>query len=153
MCVFSTNTALTGTWWWSASSTASFTSEKPSSPRESSTVCHCTEAFIAAAPFSNATTCWERPATTAVPGTPSTRSAIWLPIVPDGTKTAASLPTRSAKVCSRRLTVGSSPEPSSPTSASAIARRIAADGLVTVSERRSTIPLLSVTPASYCRLR
>ena len=31
-----------------------------------------------------------------VPGRPSSRSAIWLPIVPDGTKTAASLPTRSA---------------------------------------------------------
>jgi hypothetical protein len=36
------------------------------------------------------------------------------------------------------LTVGSSPNQSSPTSASAIARRIAAEGLVIVSERRST---------------
>ena len=39
--------------------------------------------------------------------------------------------------CSR-LTVGSSSYQSSPTSASAIARRIASDGFVTVSERRST---------------
>ena len=37
----------------------------------------------------------------------------------------------------QRFTVGSSPYQSSPTSASAIAARIASDGLVTVSERRS----------------
>src|SRR3954451_9653166 len=66
------------------------------------------------------------------------RSAIWLPMVPVGTNTAASFPRRPASSISSSATVGSSPKPSSPTAASAIARRMAADGLVTVSERRST---------------
>ena len=44
MCVFSTNTALTGTWWCSARSIGELhVVEQPSSPRESSTVCHCTD--------------------------------------------------------------------------------------------------------------
>src|SRR5580658_921129 len=38
--------------------------------------------------------------------------------------------------------VGSSPYQSSPTSASAMARRMAGDGLVTVSDRRSTTPVV-----------
>ena len=49
----------------------------------------------------------------------------------------ASLPSSSAARSSRALTVGSSPNTSSPTSAAAIARRIASVGVVTVSERRS----------------
>src|SRR5436309_1841534 len=43
----------------------------------------------------------------------------------------------SAQRASSLLTVGSSPYQSSPTSASAMARRIRSEGLVTVSERRS----------------
>src|SRR6185295_4970232 len=66
-------------------------------------------------------------------------SAIWLPIVPEGTKSAASRSRVAAASASRRATVGSSPQTSSPTSASAIARRIAASGRVTVSERRSIV--------------
>ncbi len=66
------------------------------------------------------------------------RRPIWLAIVPVGTKSAASFPVTSAARSWRRLTVGSSPNQSSPTSASAIARRIAGDGVVTVSDRRST---------------
>src|SRR6266511_6302928 len=62
-------------------------------------------------------------------------------MVPVGTYSAASLPVISAARSWRRWTVGSSPNQSSPTSASAIARRIAAEGLVTVSERRSTLKL------------
>src|SRR5256885_4290931 len=50
---------------------------------------------------------------------------------------AASLPVISAARSWRRFTVGSSPNQSSPTSASPMARRIASDGFVTVSERRS----------------
>src|SRR5579863_2349151 len=84
--------------------------------------------------------CWRRPAITMEPGSARTRTAIWLAIVPDGTKMAASLPMRSAKTVSSLLTVGSSPYPSSPTSASAMARRIAGVGRVTVSLRRSTKP-------------
>src|SRR5262245_11214984 len=63
-------------------------------------------------------------------------------MVPEGTKSAASLPRISAARSCRRLTVGSSRWTSSPTSASAIARRMARVGLVTVSLRRSIIPFL-----------
>ncbi len=60
-----------------------------------------------------------------------------LPIVPLATKTAASLPSSRAAIASSRLTVGSSPKTSSPTSAVAIASRMAGVGWVTVSLRRS----------------
>src|SRR5580692_8219700 len=66
--------------------------------------------------------------------------AIRLPMHPVGTNRAASLPNICAARASRRLTVGSSPYTSSPTSASAMARRIAGVGRVTVSLRRSTKP-------------
>ena len=42
------------------------------------------------------TTCWRAPTTTDRARPAEQRSASWLPIVPDGTKSAASLPTRSA---------------------------------------------------------
>src|SRR5579872_5902515 len=60
-------------------------------------------------------------------------------MVPVATKSPASLPMISAARCSSRFIVGSSPYTSSPTSASAIARRIAAVGRVTVSLRRSIV--------------
>src|SRR4051794_3514435 len=77
------------------------------------------------------------------------RTAAWFPIVPDGTYTAASLPRTRAVSASSAITVGSSPQTSSPTSASAIARRISGVGRVTVSERRSTgrIARQSILPA------
>ncbi len=56
---------------------------------------------------------------------------------PVGVKSPASCPSRSATSRSRAFVSGSSPKTSSPTSASAIARRIAGVGRVTVSERRS----------------
>src|SRR6266850_6458054 len=59
--------------------------------------------------------------------------------VPEGKNSAASKPKISAARACRRLTVGSSPKTSSPSSASSIAWRIPAEGRVTVSERRSTI--------------
>src|SRR5690606_16424711 len=67
--------------------------------------------------------------------------AIWFPIVPVGTKRAASCPRSSAANSCKRWTVGSSPKTSSPTSAVDIARRIAEVGWVTVSLRRSIIPI------------
>src|SRR5438067_1893297 len=70
-------------------------------------------------------------------------------MVPDGTYRAASMPTRSANASCSALTVGSSPYTSSPTSASAIARRISGVGRVTVSERRSTRPLTMRCEASH----
>src|SRR5579863_274473 len=63
--------------------------------------------------------------------------AIRLPIEPEGTKSAASRAKISAARCWRRFIVGSSPYTSSPTMASAMARRISGVGLVTVSLRRS----------------
>ena len=57
--------------------------------------------------------------------------------MPLATNRPASLPRSSAARSSRAITVGSSPKTSSPTSASAMARRIAAVGRVTVSLRRS----------------
>ncbi len=62
------------------------------------------------------------------------RTAIWLHIEPEGRKTAASLPSSSATSSQSALTVGSRPRCSSPTSAFAIAWRIASSGRVWVSE-------------------
>jgi len=59
-------------------------------------------------------------------------------MVPEGTNRPASLPNSSAASASKCATLGSSPRTSSPTSASAIATRICAVGLVTVSLRMST---------------
>ena len=72
-----------------------------------------------------------------VPRRPRIASAIWFAIVAVGRYTAASCPSSAAPRSSRAMTVGSSRRCSSPTSASAIAARIAGDGLVCVSERRS----------------
>src|SRR5271170_5098749 len=78
------------------------------------------------------------------------RTASSLLMVPEGTNRAASLPSSSAVVRSSSATVGSSPKTSSPTSASAMALRIAGVGLVTVSLRRSIMnPKLS--PWELCR--
>ena len=62
------------------------------------------------------------------PGRQWARVAVTLHMVPDGMNTAASLPSRSATRSHSRFTVGSSPICSSPTSARAIASRIAGVG-------------------------
>src|ERR1700694_29113 len=67
-----------------------------------------------------------------------TRIPIRLPKVPLLTKSAASLPKRSAAVSWSWLMVGSSPKTSSPSAAAAIASRISGLGIVSVSERMST---------------
>ena len=54
-------------------------------------------ALVPNAPRSYATTWARRPASTAEPAAPSSRMAIWLPIVPDGTNSAAALPTRAGE--------------------------------------------------------
>src|SRR5918992_3651374 len=66
-------------------------------------------------------------------------SAARFDCVPEGKRSAASKPKISEARACRRLTLGSSPNTSSPSSASIIALRIAAEGRVTVSERRSTV--------------
>src|SRR4051812_25527041 len=75
---------------------------------------------------------------TSSPGRVSVRSATWLAMTPVANHRPASCPRSRATRSWRALTVGSSPNWSSPTSARAIASRIAGDGRVTVSERRST---------------
>src|SRR5438067_9416438 len=80
-------------------------------------------------------------------------SAAKFDCVPEGKSNAASKPNSSAARSCRRLTVGSSPKTSSPSGASSIARRIAGDGRVTVSERRSTTSLtLSIIAVSPRRM-
>src|SRR5438034_331651 len=71
------------------------------------------------------------------PGCVWVLTAVWFDIVPEGTNSAASLPSRAATRSSRRLTVGSSWKTSSPTSAACMAARMAGVGRVTVSLRRS----------------
>ena len=73
------------------------------------------------------------------------------PIIPLGTYTAAALPTASAERSSSRFTVGSSPYWSSPTSASAMALRMAGVGFVNVSLRNSRA--LTVLPSIRGRRR
>src|SRR5262245_40225082 len=65
-------------------------------------------------------------------------------MVPEGTYSAASFPSNWAVTSWRRLTQGSSPKTSSPTSASAMARRMPGEGLVTVSLRRSIMLMCSI---------
>src|ERR687895_1473361 len=90
-------------------------------------------------------------AITSWPAWTKVRSAVWLAMVPVTVYRAASFPVSSAARSWRRLTVGSSPNQSSPTSASAMALRMAGDGLVTVSDRRSTRPI--GRPAYYGSLK
>src|SRR5712692_3988157 len=78
---------------------------------------------------------------------------IKLPIVPLGTKLADSLPMRSAATASNRLVVGSSPKTSSPSSAAAMAARIASDGMATVSDLRSITLNMLPLPAAPARDR
>src|SRR5688572_11103577 len=76
---------------------------------------------------------------TSWPGRVCAIKHVRLPIDPDGTKSPASRPNSNAARACSMLTVGSSRNTSSPTSASAIARRMAAEGRVTVSERKSIV--------------
>src|SRR5215813_2188864 len=65
-------------------------------------------------------------------------------MVPEGTYSAASFPSNRAVTSWSRLTQGSSPKTSSPTSASTMARRMPGEGLVTVSLRRSIMLVRSL---------
>src|SRR5712692_5941384 len=76
-------------------------------------------------------------ARTTEPGFVCERSATWFAIVAVGRKSDTSCPSCAAIRRWSSLTVGSSRNCSSPTSALAIAASIAAVGFVTVSERRS----------------
>src|SRR5437899_963749 len=82
--------------------------------------------------------CESASSTISCPGVVCATTDTRLPMVPDARKSPASLPISAADIASSRWTVGSSPQTSSPTSARAIASRIAGVGSVNVSERRST---------------
>ncbi len=82
-------------------------------------------------------TCAPSSQITSSPGRVCTLIAIWLVMVPLGQNTAASCSNRRATRSSSMRTVGSSPNTSSPSSAWAMASRMAAVGRVTVSLRRS----------------
>src|SRR5262245_41093040 len=69
-------------------------------------------------------------------------SAARLLCVPDGMNSAASLPSIDAIRSCSALTVGSSPNTSSPSGAAIIASRIAGVGRVTVSLRRSMVAVI-----------
>src|SRR5437867_7096921 len=83
--------------------------------------------------------CESRSRTTSWPARVWLTTETTFPIVPEATKRPASLPSRSAAIASSRLTVGSSSQTSSPTSARAMASRISGVGSVSVSDRRSTM--------------
>lgn len=121
---------------------ASKSSAVNSPPQPTST--SCTPALAAAPPVSCQPACASRLVTTSSPGRASTRSATWLAMVPEGSHSAASLPSSCAQRSCSRFVVGSSPYWLSPTGAAAIAARMAALGRVTVSERRSMGSFMAV---------
>src|SRR5918999_4215551 len=96
-----------------------------------------TPALAAAPPVSKRRTWGSVGTSTSSPGRVIVLSATWFAIVPLGRNSAACMPKRSATSSWSLLTDGSSPYWSSPTSASAMARRIPWVGRVTVSDRRS----------------
>src|SRR5207245_10751942 len=92
--------------------------------------------------------CESRSSTTSWPVRVWLTTETRLPMVPEATKSPASLPLRSAAIASSRLTVGSSSHTSSPTSARAMASRISGVGNVSVSERRSTMSCMTISGPS-----
>ena len=93
----------------------------------------CTPESAAGPPPSKFRMWHEASPITSSPGRQWTRMEISLHIVPDGRKTAASLPSRAAIRSQSALTLGSEKDCSSPTGASAIAWRISGVGWVWVS--------------------
>ena len=67
-------------------------------------------------------------------------------MVPLAVSSPASCPSMAAASSCSSLMEGSSPKTSSPTSASAMARRISSVGLVTVSLRRSIFAMWMIPP-------
>ena len=127
-----------GTYWFPGVMTSSSCSavNVPRSPR----IVSMTQPLTAAAPeVSERRTCPECSRMIESPGRVCAAMATRLHIVPVGKKIARSLPRRSAIRSWSSLTVGSAWRCSSPTSAVAIASRIASVGRVWVSENRLMI--------------
>src|SRR3546814_319652 len=124
-----------GTYWLPGVSTGASCPgvKKPRSPR----IVSITHPFTAAAPDVSERSTWPLCSSTIEsPGRVWAPTATRLHIVPVGKKIARSLPSSSAIRSCSRLTVGSALRCSSPTSAPAIAARIASVGRVWVSENR-----------------
>ena len=137
LCVFSISTSVVGGYIGTeAGFRAARNSSSVNTPPAPISV-SCTPELAAEAPASCQTVWLSRLTITSSPGRVKTRNATWFAIVPLGSQSAASFPRSSAVRSWRRLMVGSSPNSSLPTGAAAMAARIAADGSVTVSERRS----------------
>ena len=138
LCVFSRQRMRVGALWMSLGKlTAARTWAAPNSPRSPSICFIARPECTAGPPSSERKTCASASATTSSPGSERPRRAIWFAIVAVGRKMAASWPRSSAARSSSAITVGSSRFCSSPTSASAMARRMPGVGCVAVSERRS----------------
>jgi hypothetical protein len=104
-------------------------------PASPSTIVITAPDSAAGAPPSKRSGCVSRPSRiSSPPGRTCRRMAISLHIVPEGRNSAASWPSSAATRSSSASTVGSARRCSSPTSARAIASRMAAVGLVWVSE-------------------
>ena len=138
LCVFSIATIrVVGTWPRSPLRAAARTWSVVNRPATDGNGRVISPACTAGPPSSAIRMCDSSSAINSSPGSPRTRRAISFAIVAVGTKTESSWPRISAVRRSSSLTVGSSRICSSPTSAFAIASRIACVGFVAVSERRS----------------
>src|SRR5262245_38819663 len=139
--------------WILAGRTALFTWSGVRKPRSVFTGSICTPPITAAPPTSELKMCESRSRTTSWPECVCASTDRRLPIVPELTNSALSVPTRAAAIASRRLTVGSSSHTSSPTSARAMASRISGVGWVMVSERRSTKSCTGLTSSGGAKTR
>ena len=109
LCVFSRRTRPISGRFAMRGFTARRTCSARSRPSSVGTVCGATPDSTAM-PASSCWTTWVRASvSTSWPGSVRRRIAISLPMVPEGTKSAASKPRSRAAVSCRRLTVGSSP--------------------------------------------
>src|SRR5438477_644131 len=108
-------------------------------------ICSCPMTGAPATSLLN--TCESKSSTTSWPGRVCVTTETRLPCVPEVTKSPAGLPSRCAASASRRRTVGSSPQTSSPTSARAMASRISGVGCVSVSDLKSitSCPAISLS--------
>ena len=135
--VFSTHTRRVVARCTSRGLTADSMSSAVSTPRGACTVVMVTPASEAQPPTSHITRWARSSAITSSRGRQWVMRAQALPWVPLVTNSAAGLSNSSATYSSSLLTVGSSPDTSSPTSASAMARRMESVGSVMVSLRSS----------------
>src|SRR6266850_1359484 len=145
LCVFSMQTSPVWGRWMFGGRSASRTCSGDRNPRSVFVGRICSWPITGAPATSLLKTCESKSSTTSWPGRVCVTTETRLPWVPEVTKRPAGLPSRSAASASKRRTVGSSPQTSSPTSARAMASRISGVGSVSVSERRSTKSCINIS--------